>query len=237
MDNTNYNELPFEKIVNQNSANARQKYEEAFQRSTNNQKRQYAKEKKRKNKLKLNRAITSIALIATIAISAGITHQITSTHIENNNVVISTSTVSDSIDEKIAQYEKNMNMYSDSENSIETYINRNNNEATVSYTQTNIDNLSKHLIEAAKKSESETRCVIIAAHNIINEPYRNDVIGKALAEANANQEDNSSYNIPSTTKEFLENNGYENWEDYKLNERDNIKNLKAAEEYVGGKNR
>jgi len=237
MDNTNYNELPFERMVNQNSVNARKKYEEAYQRSSNIPKQQYERKKKNQNKSKLNRSIITIALVATMAISAGLAHQATTAHIENNNVVISTSIANDIIDEKIEQYEKLMNMYGDKENSIETQVGRDNKEATVDYTPTNIDNLAKHIIEAAKISESETRCVIIAAHNIINAPYRNNVIGSALAKASTNQEENSNYIIPGTAKEFLEKAGYENWEDYNLNERENIKDLKAAESYVDGMNR
>lgn len=234
MDNTNYGELPFEKIVNQNSENVRRKYEEAYQRSSNVPKQKYERKKKTKNKYQLNRAIVIIALVSTMAVSTGITQQITAKHIENNNVVISTSIADNNIDEKIEQYEKLMNMYSDEGNKIEIQTGRNNDEPTVYY---NTDNLAKHLVEAAKTSESETRCAIIAAYNIINAPYRNETISEALTKASTNQEENSNYEIPSTAKKFLEELGYENWEEYNSNERDNIKNLKAAEDYVGGKNR
>ena len=43
--------------------------------------------------------------------------------------------------------------------------------------------------------------------------------------------------IENGTKGFLEQLQYENWEDYKKQERNNIKELKAVEDYIGGKNR
>lgn len=225
--------------INKNSTNTTKKFEEASQRSKNKQPIQYGKRKKKKNKINVKIAITAIVLTATMA--AGISHNLTTTHIENNNAVISTAMASNIVDESIEQYMQKMNMYANKEDSIETYLGRIDiediNEANVDYTSDNIKNLAKHITEAAKVSESETRCAVIAAYKIINEPYRDNVLGKALKKASEEQEDNSNYVIPSTVQEFLEKSGYENWEEYQLNERENIKDLKAAEEYVGGKNR
>lgn len=225
--------------INKNSTNTTKKFEEASQRSKNKQPIQYGKRKKKKKKINVKIAITAIVLTATMA--AGISHNLTTSHIENNNVVISTTIASNKVDESIDKYIQKMNMYASKEDSIETYLGRIDieeiNEANVDYTSDNIKNLAKHITEAAKVSESETRCAVIAAYKIINEPYRDNVIGKALKKASEEQEDNSNYVIPSTVQEFLEKSGYENWEEYQLNERENIKDLKAAEEYVGGKNR
>ena len=225
--------------INENSTNTTKKFEEASQRSKNKQPIQYGKRKKKKNKINVKIAITAIVLTATMA--AGISHNLTTSHIENNNAVISTTIASNKIDETIDKYIQKMNMYASKEDSIETYLGRIDiediNEANVDYTSDNIKNLAKHITEAAKVSESETRCAVIAAYKIINEPYRDNVLGKALKKASEEQEDNSNYVIPSTVQEFLEKSGYENWEEYQINERENIKDLKAAEEYVGGKNR
>ena len=225
--------------INENSTNTTKKFEEASQRSKNKQPIQYGKRKKKKNKINVKIAITAIVLTATMA--AGISHNLTTSHIENNNAVISTTIASNKIDETIDKYIQKMNMYASKEDSIETYLGRIDiediNEANVDYTSDNIKNLAKHITEAAKVSESETRCAVIAAYKIINEPYRDNVLGKAFKKASEEQEDNSNYVIPSTVQEFLEKSGYENWEEYQINERENIKDLKAAEEYVGGKNR
>lgn len=237
MDTNSNEDLQLEKILEQNHKNARQKYEEAYQRSESNQRIKYG-QKKNRNKTKLKIAITSIALVAAMALTAGVSSKLTTSYINNNNAIISTSIASDEVDDTIDKYGKLMNMYADKENSIETYLGQTENyEPKVDYTENNIDNLANHLINSAKVSESETRCAIIAAYKIINIPYRDEVLGKALAKASAIQDENSNYKIPNNTKELLEKLGYENWEDYNINERANIKDLKAAEEYVGGKNR
>ena len=221
--------------------NAETKRQEALQRSQSQERINYRREKKKRKEAKIKRAIMTIALCASLATSATITHQFTTKHIENNNAVISTAIAENKIDELIEQYIKKMDMYADKENSIETYLGRieieEKDEAKVDYTYDNIENIAKHITEAAKISESETRCVIIAAYKIINEPFREDVISRALARANEQQNENTKYQIPENIKVFLEQNGYENLKEYQLKERENIKDLNATEQYVVGTNR
>jgi len=140
------------------------------------------------------------------------------------------------INEKINNYTNLMNMYSDKENRIEVLTGRSEDgkEAIVYYDE---ENLAKHITEASKISEIETRCTILAAYKLINEPYRDEIIGKALNIASGNQNEISNYTIPETTEKLLENAGYSNWEEYNDNERKNIEDLYAAEQYVQTTNR
>ena len=225
-------------IVNKNAEIKRQ---EAIERSRNQAKIKYTRDKRKRQEAKVRRAITTIVLCATIALSALATHQLTSNHIENNNAIVSTAISEDKIDELIDQYVKKMDMYADKDNSIETYLGRieieKKDEAKVDYTYENVENLARHITEAAKISESETRCVIIAAYKIINEPFREDIINRALITASQHQDETTKYQLPNNIKVFLEQNGYESLEEYQLNERENIKDLYATEQYVAGTNR
>ena len=228
-------------LINIVNRNAEQKRKEAYEKSIQNEnikKIQYQKRKQRKQKAKIKQAIAVILTIATLTSTVALTNHFTSTHYEDNNAIISTVEASDIINQKIEQYEKLMNMYSDKENSIETVVGRDfntqNYEALVSY---NENNLANHINEAAKVSETEARCVIIAAYRIINEPYRDTVINSALSKASSMQEDNYNYKIPENTQKFLEQQGYENWEEYNMNERNNIKELYAIEQHINIENR
>ena len=131
-----------------------------------------------------------------------------------------------------------MNHTSDEQNRIENGYGRNpaTDELNVDY---NYSNLARHIVESSQISESEMRCVIIAAHNIINSPYLEETLNQAFTIAK-NDENMSGYSkelIENGTKGFLEQLQYENWEAYQKYERENIKELKAVEDYVGGKNR
>jgi len=235
-------EFEFSNMVNKHADESKRAREEAYKKSQSSTEIKYGKQKKKRNKINLKIAITSIALSGTIALSAGaLGSYITSTYIENHNAVISTSIAKNKIDEKIENYKNKMDMYADKNNSIETNLGimeyDGTYQARVDYTQDNIENLAKHISEASKISEEETRCVIIAAYNIINTPYIDKVIGNALNEASQNQDENTKYKIPATTQQFLETLGYTDWESYQKNERKNIVYLYAASEYVQNINR
>lgn len=226
-----------QEIINIINNNATRKRAEAYLNSKSEKKIIHKPQKRKNRQSHIKQALAVILTIATITSTAAITHTITTNILENNNVIISTAESKDVINDKIEAYEKLMNMYSDKENSIEIYVGRNFNtpkyEANVDY---NINNLTKHIVEAAKKSEVETRCAIIAAYRIINEPYRDKVIGTALSKASAMQEE-YNYKIPESSEEFLEQQGYETWDDYNMNERNNIKDLYAVEQYLNEGNR
>ena len=232
-------------MVNQNSVLRNQVLEEglknynaAWERTNAKTKGAY-REMKNKKRNQINRAIVATVLAVTSFISANVSKNITKASINRNNAVISeTKESKNSIDERISYYEKLMNHTSDEQNRIENGYGRNpeTDELNVDY---NYSNLARHIVESSQISESEMRCVIIAAHNIINSPYLEETLNQAFTIAK-NDENMSGYSkelIENGTKGFLEQLQYENWEEYKKQERDNIKELKAVEDYIGGKNR
>ena len=232
-------------MVNQNSVLRNQVLEEglknynaAWERTNAKTKGAY-REMKNKKRNQINRAIVATVLAVTSFISANVSKNITKASINRNNAVISeTKESKNSIDERISYYEKLMNHTSDEQNRIENGYGRNpeTDELNVDY---NYSNLARHIVESSQISESEMRCVIIAAHNIINSPYLEETLNQAFTIAK-NDENMSGYSkelIENGTKGFLEQLQYENWEDYQKHERENVKELKAVEDYIGGKNR
>ncbi len=213
-------------------------YNAAWERTNAKTKGAY-REMKNKKRNQINRAIVATVLAVTSFISANVSKNVTKASINRNNAVISeTKESKNSIDERISYYEKLMNHTSDEQNRIENGYGRNpdTDELNVDY---NYSNLARHIIESSQISESEMRCVIIAAHNIINSPYLEETLNQAFAIAK-NDENMSGYSkelIENGTKGFLEQLQYKNWEAYQKHERDNIKELKAVEDYIGGKNR
>ena len=213
-------------------------YDEAWERTRTKTKGAY-REKKNKKRNQINKAIVATVLAVTSFISANVSKNVTKASINKNNAVISETKESKNyIDERISYYERLMNHTSDEQNRIENGYGRNpaTDELNVDY---NYSNLARHIVESSQISESEMRCVIIAAHNIINSPYLEETLNQAFTIAK-NDENMSGYSkelIENGTKGFLEQLQYENWEAYQKYERENIKELKAVEDYIGGKNR
>lgn len=229
----------------ENIKKANQEYEEAKRKAYEKQKKAFEIKRKKQRQAQIKRAITTIALATTLAAGSFSI----AANAKNDNKIeqppkpsVFTSIAADNyIDNKISNYKKEMDNYSGPNNSIETFIEYYNNEAQVKYTEKNLENLANKIVEAANISESEARCVIIAAYNIINEPYRDEVIEKAFEKADKIQKSNENqtynYDIPKSTNEFLRSLGYDNWEEYHNNERESIKETRAIEETIGGKNR
>ncbi len=213
-------------------------YDEAWERTRTKTKGAY-RETKNKKRNQINKAIVATVLAVTSFISANVSKNVTKASINKNNAVISETKESKNyIDERISYYERLMNHTSDEQNRIENGYGRNpaTDELNVDY---NYSNLARHIVESSQISESEMRCVIIAAHNIINSPYLEETLNQAFTIAK-NDENMSGYSkelIENGTKGFLEQLQYENWEAYQKYERENIKELKAVEDYIGGKNR
>ena len=213
-------------------------YDEAWERTRTKTKGAY-REMKNKKRNQINKAIVATVLAVTSFISANVSKNVTKASINRNNAVISETKESKNyIDERISYYERLMNHTSDEQNRIENWYGRNpaTDELNVDY---NYSNLARHIVESSQISESEMRCVIIAAHNIINSPYLEETLNQAFTIAK-NDENISGYSkelIENGTKGFLEQLQYENWEAYQKYERENIKELKAVEDYIGGKNR
>ena len=225
----------FERI-NDNANLARERAE----RESRRQERERAKrEKQQRKKDIIKKAIITISLIATLTSTVAITKHITNEVTDFNNAIVSSREERQDINEKINEYTALMRNYDDPENSIETYLGRieinGKDEAKVDYTYQNINNLRKHLLNAANISETEVRCVIISAFNIINETYQNDVINQALRGLQEKQDEKAVYRLPANTQELLESLGYENWEEYRMNERNNIIDFEAIANHIGGR--
>ena len=213
-------------------------FERALKTSVTDKKLEHKQNKKKKAKQKAITAIATILVMLTVAKLAGPTIISKGTDIKND--IIATIQNSDEIDTKIGYYSKLMNH--NGERSIETITGRNfeKNEAYVDYTFDNINTLAAIINEAAKESEVETRCVIIAAYKIINEPYREQVLNRAFERANqlakeSGEEYTCSYLYENGTTGFLQGLEYENWNDYNEHERENIKDLNNLQNKGRGK--
>lgn len=209
-------------------------YENAYERSTSSNSRYNGR--KLKKKTEINKAIMAVSLTGVVVFSGLASSAITKSSIENNNAIVFVDDeVKDDVDGRIDYYENLMKLTSDKDNRIENYYGRDvkNDIALVDY---NVNNLVKHLISSAQTSESEMRCVIIAAYRIIDAPYLDEILNEAFltAKDDKNIEENIKKLLENGTEGFLEKLSYEDWEDYQENERDNIKKLKALETYVGG---
>lgn len=214
------------------------------------------KRQKQIKKTRLKRKLVAITLVGTIAITSGITtivnkkasRDIKTTSVSSeaelktsliDNIIIGFET-NDQIDEKINDYMKVMNSEGNSDKRIETYLGRRNGEALVDYTRENIENLANQIIESSKVSQVEMRCAVLAAYKIINEPYREEVLGKAFYKAQEILRDNPDepYTIASYSWEsYLKSLGYEDTTEYNNKERKEIKNMAKEElrEVKGGK--
>lgn len=214
------------------------------------------KKQKQIKQTKLKRKLVAITLAGTIAITSGITtivnkkasrdFKATSVSSESelktsfiDDIIIGFET-NDQIDEKINSYMRKMNSEGSGDKKIETYLGRRNGEALVDYTKENIENLANQIIEASRVSQSEMRCVVLAAYKIINEPYREEVFNKAFYKVQEILRDNPDvpYTIASYSWEsYLKSLGYENTTEYNNEERKEIKNMAKEElrEIKGGK--
>lgn len=232
-------------IVNQNSVlrnkileEGLKNYNDALERAKNKSKGAY-REKKFKKRKQINKSIIAIVLASTAFISIYNSVKSTKAVMNSKNAIVHVDNeTKDKVDERINDYEKLMNMYSDKNNRIENSYGRNsqNNDVIVDY---NVNNLAKHIVNASQISESEMRCAIIASYKIINSPYVNEILNKAflIAKDDENMSGYSKELIENGTKGFLEKLSYENWEEYQKNERNSIKDLKALEDFIGGRNR
>ena len=229
----------FVRMANQHSENAKNErinqvisnYGSVEDLSVNNTRTRYS-DKKKYNTNKVRAAKIAIVLAAALAFGAGAL--VTNAVVNERNVVISkTDETKNFVDERISHYEKLMGIYGEDNNRIETFHSRDVStyELNVSY---NNDNLAKTMYEASQVSESELRCVVIAAFRIINEPYREDVLKSAFNILKTN------YSLPSNLEDlagngldgFLNFLDYKDLDDYRMNERDSIKELRVVEEYI-----
>lgn len=176
-------------LVNRNALNAqsrRMENDEYYDRAWNNSDKdttvthEYGHNRKKKRNSEFKRAIVTL-LVVTNVLSAGIATIATKVVTNNNNVVINISKdEKQGIKKEIKYYEDLMGLDGDKSNKIiEAY--GNNPDTGEKYVNFNYGNLTRHITEAAKESETDMRCVILAATNIVNAPYREEVFDKAFS--------------------------------------------------------
>lgn len=179
------------------------------------------KEKKSPNKVKI--ALFSVLGAAVIFTSGMSVHK------------IATSPEKDFINSRVDYYYELMNHTGEEGQRIETaYSYRAQNDSNVDYS---IEPLIDNIVNASKISESEVRCVILAAYNVINEPYREQILNRTFAAISSNQQLSESlpnYLTMGSWKSYINSLGYENTSDYHDNERNNLYKLDEVNANVRG---
>lgn len=208
-----------EKVINRAKSN-----------SINKERRNY----KKKKMIPIKSVAMAIVAASLISSTLGVT--LTNYKVNNENVVIPiNSEITEDVDIKIQYYQGIMGMNGDENTRIETAYGRNENnlnDPNVDYSYTHLVN---NIVKASKESEEEVRCVIIAAYNIINSPYRDEVFGKTFDTISKLEDinfDNMKFLKDGSVEKFLEYLGYNNWKEYQMNERKNIKDLSVINNYV-----
>lgn len=236
-------------LVNENARTKRMENQEYYDRAWNNSSKdttnihEYGQSKKKKKNSEFKRAIVTL-LVVTNVLTAGITTVVNKVVTNSNNVVINVSkdTKTD-IKKEIKYYEDLMGLDGNEDNKIiETY--GNNPDTGEKYVNFNYANLTRHITEAAKKSETDMRCVILAATNVINVPYREEVFNKVFSYIAKND---STFEYSDLLKDgfkgYLKELGYDSVnddmikmiEEYQKNETDNIIDMEAMLKSVDGR--
>ena len=207
-----------------------ERYSKSKEKSVTNAEIKREKSKKRKHDRR--RTIIALLLAGTTLISLYSLSK-NRTRINNPITIISEQQeISDKIDSTIIKYQKMMEK--NSEYAIESFNSRDANyEPLVFYDDDNISNFVTVITDAAKISEEEFRCAVLAAYKIINEPYRQEVLDKGFKKANENPKE-TIFKIPTSVQEYFETLGYEDIQEYNNNERKNIKRLAGTEIKTGG---
>lgn len=239
----------FINFVNENARTKRMENQEYYDRAWNSSSKdttsvhEYGHSKRKKRNSEFKRAIVTL-LVVTNVLTAGIATIATKVVTNSNNVVINISKdEKQSIKKEIKYYEDLMGLNGDKSNKIiETY--GNNPDTGEKYVNFNYANLTRHIIEAAKKSETDMRCAILAATNVINAPYREEVFNKVFGYIAKN---NPTFEYSDLLKDgfkgYLKELGYDNVnddmikmiEDYQKDETNNIIDMEAILKSVDGR--
>lgn len=230
MDN-NYQDMEALNIANRRNK-VIENYNKGLEKSITKTKLTY-KTRKKQAVEKVKKAIVTTVLIGT-ALSVAIGYNVgivKGSELDINLPGIETE-YEKNIDDKVEEYKKLMDMYADKETRIETSYGRNqdNTDVNVDYTDENIDNLANHFINAGNVSEIELRCAILAAYNVINEPFRESVINRGIIRAREKEQNDPILNtvnplLGNNIEQMLQNLGHDNIQDYHKNERKDIKEL------------
>lgn len=239
----------FINFVNENARTKRMENQEYYDRAWNSSSKdttsvhEYGHNKKKKRNSEFKRAIVTL-LVVTNVLSAGIATIATKVVTNSNNVVINISKdEKQGIKKEIKYYEDLMGLDGNKSNKIiETY--GNNPDTGEKYVNFNYANLTRHITEAAKKSETDMRCAILAATNVINAPYREEVFNKVFGYIAKN---NPTFEYSDLLKDgfkgYLKELGYDNVnddmikmiEDYQKDETNNIIDMEAILKSVDGR--
>lgn len=239
----------FINFVNENARTKRTENQEYYDRAWNSSSKdttsvhEYGHNKKKKRNSEFKRAIVTL-LVVTNVLSAGIATIATKVATNSNNVVINISKdEKQGIKKEIKYYEDLMGLDGDKSNKIiETY--GNNPDTGEKYVNFNYANLTRHITEAAKKSETDMRCAVLAATNVINAPYREEVFNKVFGYIAKN---NPTFEYSDLLKDgfkgYLKELGYDNVnddmikmiEDYQKDETNNIIDMEAILKSVDGR--
>ena len=220
----------FINFVNENARTKRMENQEYYDRAWNSSSKdttsvhEYGHSKKKKKNSEFKRAIVTL-LVVTNVLTAGIATIATKVVTNSNNVVIDVS--------------------KDTKMDIKKEIKYGNNpDAEEKYVNFNYANLTRHITEAAKKSETDMRCAILAATNVINAPYREEVFNKVFGYIAKN---NPTFEYSDLLKDgfkgYLKELGYDianddmvkMIEDYQKDETDNIIDMAAILKSVDGR--
>lgn len=239
----------FINFVNENARTKRMENQEYYDRAWNSSSKdttsvhEYGHSKRKKRNSEFKRAIVTL-LVVTNVLTAGIATIATKVVTNSNNVVINISKdEKQGIKKEIKYYEDLMGLDGNKSNKIiETY--GNNPDTGEKYVNFNYANLTRHITEAAKKSETDMRCAILAATNVINAPYREEVFNKVFGYIAKN---NPTFEYSDLLKDgfkgYLKELGYDNVnddmikmiEDYQKDETNNIIDMEAILKSVDGR--
>ena len=191
-------------------------------------------QKKKKSIKKVKIGVLIIALVAAVKLGATLDNFM----VNKDNIVISrTDEANEEIDKKINYYISKLGTGGESsERIITNYLHDTLNGGT--YYDYYPGNFINNIVDASKISETEVRCVLIAAYNVIHEGDRNQMFENAFNSIANNSEtmdaipDNLSFLKGGNSQEFLTQLGYDDWHDYQMNERNNIKDLQSIENYI-----
>lgn len=239
----------FINFVNENARTKRMENQEYYDRAWNSSSKdttvthEYGHNKKKKRNSEFKRAIVTL-LVVTNVLTAGIATIATKVVTNSNNVVIDVSKdEKQGIKKEIKYYEDLMGLDGDKSNKIiETY--GNNPDTGEKYVNFNYANLTRHITEAAKKSETDMRCAVLAATNVINAPYREEVFNKVFGYI-AKNDPTFEYSdlLKDGFKGYLKELGYDNVnddmikmiEEYQKDETGNIIDMAAILKSVDGR--
>ena len=145
------------------------------------------------------------------------------------------------VDELIDKYYNLMENYADESTRIQDGPKE---DVTGKYVKGyDVDRIVDYLGRAASKSELEARCALISAYKVIFDNCKEEVLEETFRRLAANEKyastisENCDYLLSGDLKEVLATLGYDNLDDYKMNERQALYVLQDAMNIVEGRSK